>query len=164
MPNTWISEHHGLLPFLSDPLLFSADADLCDDTEGDTESDGLSQHIDWLQGSQDTHTSPLMHPDQAFLDSIWNIESITQAWSAPAAEYPVILDPVSLKPDAAPSTPITPPTAKKQARILKSYACPECSKVFHFPSLLAEHARSHSGERPFSCSECDKSYTTNNRS
>ncbi|KAJ3407066.1 hypothetical protein HDU80_009790 [Chytriomyces hyalinus] len=178
MQHTWTSQHnhnhhnhhhnHGLLPFLSDPLLFSPDTDLCDDTEeADTHSDvsgsGLS-NIDWTQCPRDTITSPLMHPDQAFLDSIWNIESMSQTWTAPAAaEYPLFLDPVSLKADVAPTPIKPPPTAKKQARIFKNFPCPECSKVFHFPSLLAEHVRSHTGERPFVCSQCDKSYTTNNR-
>lgn len=32
--------------------------------------------------------------------------------------------------------------------------CQECNKYFPFPAALSRHMRTHSGERPFPCSEC----------
>ncbi|KAF9243099.1 hypothetical protein BU15DRAFT_86518 [Melanogaster broomeanus] len=44
----------------------------------------------------------------------------------------------------------------KKARYPCTY--PECEKSYSKPSRLAEHYRSHTGERPFTCRECGKSY------
>lgn len=38
-------------------------------------------------------------------------------------------------------------------------ACPDCSKAFSCQSLLERHARVHSGERPFTCNVCLKSFS-----
>ncbi|KAI8611712.1 hypothetical protein BC830DRAFT_1198449, partial [Chytriomyces sp. MP71] len=69
----------------------------------------------------------------------------------------------------------TPPTSatsskdeKKRSRSRsnsKMQPCLElgCGKSFNYPSLLAEHSRTHTGERPFVCDVCGASYTTKNR-
>ncbi|ODN00800.1 putative zinc finger protein [Orchesella cincta] len=40
-----------------------------------------------------------------------------------------------------------------------SLACPECGLKIRDKSRLIEHLRGHTGERPFQCFQCDKSYT-----
>ena len=39
------------------------------------------------------------------------------------------------------------------------YKCTECGKCYKDSSVLAEHRRSHSGEKPFECTVCSKRFT-----
>ncbi|XP_069610839.1 zinc finger protein 850-like [Ranitomeya imitator] len=41
----------------------------------------------------------------------------------------------------------------------KPYSCSECGKCFHQKSNLMKHMKTHTGERPFSCLECGKCFS-----
>ena len=43
----------------------------------------------------------------------------------------------------------------------KSYQCSLCNKAYTTKVNLEIHQRTHSGERPYPCSQCDKSFTAN---
>lgn len=63
--------------------------------------------------------------------------------------------------DGASTHPTSLSTAsRKFPSDLKTIQCPHpgCSKTFNRPARLTAHLRSHAGERPFKCAQCDKSY------
>lgn len=64
----------------------------------------------------------------------------------------------------APCSMLNDPTNTKYVRA-KKYVCPleSCSKAYTRPSLLQQHRRTHTNERPFACLEpgCDKRFFRN---
>ncbi|KAH8391369.1 hypothetical protein KR200_004589, partial [Drosophila serrata] len=41
-----------------------------------------------------------------------------------------------------------------------TYKCPYCKMAFIYQSLLQQHVRKHTGERPFKCLQCQEDFTT----
>ncbi|KAI0237395.1 hypothetical protein LSAT2_012103 [Lamellibrachia satsuma] len=67
------------------------------------------------------------------------------------------VDTVNIKGELCGSEPCPPPTvtaANKKQR----YICDTCNKMFAQRSALVRHSRTHTGERPFDCSECESKF------
>ncbi|KAJ3235628.1 hypothetical protein HDU78_005087 [Chytriomyces hyalinus] len=146
----WTSEDYALLPLLTDEAIVGNTA--CNETA----------MPDWIMRSLEP-VHDLLRQQVTFWDPIWTTEVTSQAWETVIAHHSGTTSPQTPVLDTYAPPPATPAIAKKRRAFKNNFPCPECSKAFHFPSLLQEHLRTHSGERPFACSECDKSYTTKNR-
>ena len=45
----------------------------------------------------------------------------------------------------------------------KPFDCSKCDKAFSVNSSLKTHERTHNGEKPFACSKCDKAFVTSSK-
>lgn len=61
------------------------------------------------------------------------------------------------QPSSRPSSPVTPTTSpipdEEEEEEAGKYVCPYCDKGFTRPSSLRTHTYSHTGEKPFKCTE-----------
>ncbi|ODV93545.1 hypothetical protein PACTADRAFT_52111 [Pachysolen tannophilus NRRL Y-2460] len=62
------------------------------------------------------------------------------------------------RPDVVATSPSTRSSSGSSTR-LKKYFCGDCDKSYSRPSLLQQHIRTHTGEKPFQCSSCEESFT-----
>ena len=45
----------------------------------------------------------------------------------------------------------------------KPYQCSQCDKAFLENSVHKRHMRTHTGEKPYQCSQCDKAFSENDK-
>jgi Fez family zinc finger protein len=58
------------------------------------------------------------------------------------------------------TSPITPPSSTSSGAVVKpkTFACPECGKIFNAHYNLTRHMPVHTGARPFVCKVCGKGF------
>lgn len=49
--------------------------------------------------------------------------------------------------------------AKPRRRAPTIHQCEDCGKILKYPSKIAEHKRSHTGERPHMCPQCGLAFS-----
>ncbi|KAG8945057.1 hypothetical protein FRC04_001218 [Tulasnella sp. 424] len=90
---------------------------------------------------------------------------IGRGWLAPLSSPPALVDAFTSEPPA-PGPPALPPRPQMQAKIppekiRKSHPClhPGCGMKFRKRNALAQHMRSHTGERPEVCEFCSMAFS-----
>jgi insecticidal toxin complex protein TccC len=127
---------------------------------GDDSQESLPSSLELMAGSSGLIPIDISEGDFNSQASTWSVSDII-ASPRPEQEA-LLLESWSTSVQPA-SSPLTGPSSVVSPASTKRHICPTCSKVLPTPSKLTRHMRSHTGEKPYACTEpeCTKAFAEN---
>lgn len=113
----------------------------------------LAQSLSNLNNNSSCHNNNVSKPKKARLSRSHHHKHEVTGRCSPADHGPVIKEPAA---PPATTTTTTSSSGGGGGGRDKTFTCQTCNRSFGYKHVLQNHERTHTGEKPFKCPECNK--------